>query len=355
MATISLCMIVRDEAPVLGRCLASICKAVDEIILVDTGSLDRTREIAADFTDKIYDFPWVDDFAAARNFAFSKAQGDYQMWLDADDVVPPESADALLHLKEHLTADVVMMPYQVAFDPAGNPTLTYYRERLLRRACGFRWEGAVHEAITPAGEILYAEIPIEHRKLHVNDPDRNLRIFGQLLANGTSLSARERFYYSRELYYHERYADAAQSFRLFLDSDGWVEDKIQACLLLSKCEQHLGNADAARLALCRSFLMDVPRAEICCEIGRLCMEQSCWEQAIFWYTAAIHAPFPADGFQDGDCHDYIPYLQLCVCYDRLGNLPKAQAYNDKAGRIRPGDASVLANRAYFRNQDRRNV
>lgn len=91
MPTISLCMIVRDEAAVLERCLQSVAHLVDEIIIVDTGSVDETKTIAAAFTPHLYDFPWQDDFSAARNFAFSKGTGDYLFWMDADDVLPPES------------------------------------------------------------------------------------------------------------------------------------------------------------------------------------------------------------------------------------------------------------------------
>lgn len=348
MATISLCMIVRDEETVLRRCLASVCDAVDEIIIVDTGSTDKTMEIAAEFTDKIYRFLWIDDFAAARNFAFSKATCDYQMWLDADDVVPPGSARQLAALKQTLTADAVMLPYHVAFDAEGLPAMTYDRERLLRRACGFRWEGAVHEAITPAGTVLRADIPIEHHKEYVNDPDRNLRIFQKMLDSGAVLSPRERYYYARELFYHEAFADAAVQFRAFLDTDGWTEDKISACLLLSKCESALGNEKEADIALFESFLYDRPRAEICCEIGRRRLDAAQYEQAVFWYETALSAPFPEQGFQTADDHDYIPLLQLCVCHDRLGNTRRAYAYNERAGRIKPHDAAVLANRRYFR-------
>ena len=73
MVTISLCMIVKNEELVLARCLDTVCDLVDEIIIVDTGSTDSTKSIAARYTDKIYDFEWVNDFAAARNFSFSKA------------------------------------------------------------------------------------------------------------------------------------------------------------------------------------------------------------------------------------------------------------------------------------------
>ena len=84
MITLSLCMIVKNEEDVLGRCLSCMDGIADEIVIVDTGSTDRTREIALQFTSKVYDFPWRDDFAAARNFAFSKATMDYTLWLDAD-------------------------------------------------------------------------------------------------------------------------------------------------------------------------------------------------------------------------------------------------------------------------------
>ncbi len=348
MATISLCMIVRDEEPVLGRCLESVRDAVDEIIIVDTGSTDQTKEIAAQFTDRIYDFAWVDDFAAARNFAFSKATMDYQMWLDADDVMERSSVEALIRLKSGLTADVVMLPYHVAFDAQGAVTFSYERERLLRRSKGFRWQGAVHEVITPSGVILHGDAAVCHRKEHVNDPERNLRIFETQLAQGKVLSPREQFYYARELMYHKRYADAIGQFETFLNANGWLEDRISACMQLSKCHQALGNRNAAMTALLQSILYDVPRAEICCEIGRLLMEQKRWNEAVFWYRAALSAPFPEEGFHEGDCHDYIPCMQLCVCYDRMGNLQQAKAYNERAGRIKPHDAAYLANKAYFR-------
>ena len=74
---LSLCMIVKNEEEVLARCLESARPLVEEIVIVDTGSTDRTKEIAAQFTDRIFSFEWTDDFSAARNFSFSKAHGDY--------------------------------------------------------------------------------------------------------------------------------------------------------------------------------------------------------------------------------------------------------------------------------------
>lgn len=74
MISISLCMIVRNEERVLGRCTESVKDFADEIVIVDTGSGDRTAEIAAEFTDRIFHYPWRDDFSAARNFAMDQGQ-----------------------------------------------------------------------------------------------------------------------------------------------------------------------------------------------------------------------------------------------------------------------------------------
>ena len=115
MVSVSLCMIVKNEEDVLERCLESAAGLADEIIIVDTGSTDRTQEIAARFTDQIFDFPWTDDFAAARNESFSHASMDYCMWLDADDVLLEEDQTSFLALKESLdpSVSVVMASYRV--------------------------------------------------------------------------------------------------------------------------------------------------------------------------------------------------------------------------------------------------
>jgi glycosyltransferase involved in cell wall biosynthesis len=88
-AKVSLTMIVRDEEMNWPNCLASVRGVFDEIIIVDTGSKDRTVEIAQSFGAKVFEFEWVDSFSAARNEALSHATGEYAFWLDADDVVEP--------------------------------------------------------------------------------------------------------------------------------------------------------------------------------------------------------------------------------------------------------------------------
>ena len=99
METISLCMIVRNEIEVLERCLKSAAGLYDELVIVDTGSEDGTPELARQFTQRVFSFPWRDNFSAARNFAFDQAVSAYCMWLDADDVLLPADRDAFLAVR----------------------------------------------------------------------------------------------------------------------------------------------------------------------------------------------------------------------------------------------------------------
>lgn len=352
MISISLCMIVKNEEDVLARCLESAKPLVDEIIVVDTGSDDKTKEIAKNCGAKVYDFSWIDDFSAARNFSFQQASKDYCMWLDADDVILPEDQKAFITLKTSLDpqVDIVMLPYHTAFDSQGKPTFSYYRERLLRRQANFRWEGAVHEAIARCGQVIYGEAAVTHRKVHPSDPDRNLRIFENQLRQGIVLGPREQFYYGRELYYHKRYQEAIEVYQKFLEEPAaWLENQIEACRQLSFCYYAMDKEKEALKALLHSLLYDKPRAEICCDIGKHFIERKRYEQAIFWYEMALTCPRndTSGAFVLPDCYGYIPCIQLCVCYFHLGNITKAISYNEQAGLWKPQDPSYLYNKNYL--------
>lgn len=350
MATLSVCMIVKDEEEVIGRCLACAKQFADEIIIVDTGSSDNTKQIAQDFTRNIYSFQWADDFSAARNFSFSKATCDYIMWLDADDVVTDENISKINGLKNAVDSSIntIMMKYHVGFDENDIPTLSYYRERMIKRTCHLPWVGEIHEVIPPTPVVLYSDVVIEHRKLKRSDPQRNLRIFKKIIAAGGTLSARQQFYYARELYYNNKPQEAVPEFLAFLKSDGWLPDKISACRDLSACYLLINDEDKALEALFGSFAFDKPHAEVCCDIGRIFLNRGQYPTAIYWYERALDAEKDeAFGFIFEDCYGFVPYLQLCVCYDRLGDHVKAEKYNDMAGIIKPGDEVVLYNKRYF--------
>ncbi len=149
--TLSLCMIVRDEEQNLVRCLKSIKDVVDEIVVVDTGSKDRTPEIAADFHAKVLQYQWQDDFAAARNFSISAATGDWIFVLDADEELEGDSRRLMRPLIDGAKTDGFRI-WQRNLTPAGE-LCKYYDLRLtriFRNSPSFRFEGIVHEQIAPS-------------------------------------------------------------------------------------------------------------------------------------------------------------------------------------------------------------
>lgn len=353
MATISLCMIVRNEEKVLGRCLSCVQKFADEIIIVDTGSSDRTKEIAYAFTDKVYDFTWIDDFAAARNFAFSKGTGEYLFWLDADDVITEKEREKLMDLKRRLDRerpDVVMMKYAVGYDGDGKPAFFFYRERLLRRCGKAVWNGRIHEAVTSFGKVVREDITIEHRKVGGGDPDRNLRIFERMIRENGKLSAREQYYYGKELYYHRRYREAADVFSEYLKlPDGWREDRVDACRHGAYCMYQIGDRERALRFLLLGLAEGIPKPELCCDLGWWFFAGGRYRDAIFWYREAPQTGkwTGEDGFVMPEYRGYVPYLQMCVCYDRLGEWKMAERYNELAERCRLGTEACRLNREYF--------
>lgn len=351
MITISLCLIVKNEEKTLARCLESVRSAVDEIIIVDTGSDDQTKAIAAAFTNAVYDFAWINDFAAARNFAFSKATQEYILWLDADDVLQPEDLEGLLALKSTLlpAVDAVSMPYHLSFNQQGKVTCQLRRNRLVKREKNFRWVGAVHEYLEVYGNIKNSDVAVSHQPLS-HDADRNLFIYEQRLVKGEQFSPRDLYYFANELKDHCLYNRAVEYYQKFLGTNqGWVEDNIGACAKLADCFYHLNDSENQLKYCYLSFKYGVPRADICCRLGFHHLTRNELEQAVFWYQTATRLEPPTVwGLVNMDCQTWLPHLQLCVCYSRLGKFELAAQHNEMAAAFIPDDPRIVHNRAYLK-------
>lgn len=351
MITISLCMIVRDEEETIARCLDSIKDIADEIIIVDTGSSDRTKAIASQYTQHIYDFEWIWDFSAARNFSFSQATQEYILWLDADDVLLEEDRNKLKYLKEQLdpSIDMVMMKYNLDTDALGRSVCTYYRERLLKRSQNYLWNDPIHEYIEPAGKIMRAEIAVTHKKIR-QDPAAKLNVFEKMLQNGRELSHRNCFYYARELHINGRQDDAIRYYEKFLSQEGgFFSNYLNACLDLSRLYTAKDDRKKAVKTLFRCFELGVPRAEICCELGRQYEELGDLERAIAWFDIAtkLNKPDNTIGIVIHDFYNFLPYAAMSICYCKLGFLEKAIEYNELAAQFRPDSPTVANNRNYY--------
>ena len=145
---LSLCMIVRDEEEMLPRCLAAVAGAVDEIVIVDTGSQDATVEIARSFGAKVIEFPWTGSFAEARNVSFDAASGDWLMYLDADEVLVAEDLEKLRALTGHTWREAFyLVETNFTGDLTDGTAVTHNAMRIFRNRPEYRFEGRLHEQI----------------------------------------------------------------------------------------------------------------------------------------------------------------------------------------------------------------
>lgn len=344
---LSLCMIVKNEEKTLKRCLDSIREAIDEIVIVDTGSDDRTEEIARQYTEHVSGYPWHDDFSAARNASFTRASGDYLMWMDADDILAPEDRECFKSLQKRLeqeTPDIVFAPYVSA-----DGKLSYLRERIVRRGAGFTWTGRVHECIAPHGMRIDADFRIRHTGGGAHGM-RNLQIYRKWMAE-EHLSPRDLFYYGRELYWQKLYCESAAILEEMLAGDGWYVNKIEACRILAGCRAARSDRKGAIRALLKSFEYGLPRGGTCYELGAYLRAEGHLNEAIFWQECALSCPdrSPEGDFDRIDERTLFPLLELVCCHYALGDIKSALACHLRAKAIQPDHPAVTYNEIFFRS------
>lgn len=184
--SVSLCMIVKNEERHIAKCLMSLKPIVDEIIIVDTGSSDRTKGIATSFGSKVYDFPWTGDFSDARNFSLSKASGQWIFVMDADEVISPLDHASFIELIKRAKPGRAAYKFitrnyitRVNIDKWNPNDGRYIKEeagagwspsdkvRLFPKNGRIRFENPVHELVEPSLKrekiaVLDSKIPVHH-------------------------------------------------------------------------------------------------------------------------------------------------------------------------------------------------
>ncbi|AWI25240.1 glycosyltransferase [Flavobacterium pallidum] len=364
MKKLSVCLIVKDEEEVIERCLSSILPIADEIIVVDTGSVDNTKAICEKFGVKLFDFKWCDDFAAARNFSFEKATKDYILWIDADDVIKPEEAAKLQSLKQNLTADVYYLKYDYAQDAHGNSNCILDRERIVKRENNYRWKYSIHEVIDckQAFAKIHTDIIITHQRTSngmEHDRHRNLSILEKAIRLPEyAHDARMQYYLGKEYQENGQFEKAIQSFKIALGiNTGWIEDHISAQIKLAQC--HLALSTTGKEATLNKSLAshhakqavktDSRWAEAYFILGQMAFEEKSYEEAVFWFEKCVQPLPDVMSPVNNKYYGLFPYTQLMFCYDALKDYAKASHYNELALSVKPDDSGLLYNRTYFSN------
>lgn len=351
---ISLAMIVRNEAEGLARCLASAAAGVDEIIVVDTGSSDDTKAIAAAFTRHVYDDLWDDDFAGARNRAYDCATGDWIVTLDGDDELI--DACALRALVAAAPADVgaIMLQYVTGRDEHGNIVQVLWRERLTRRG-HYTWKGRVHEALVATSGLRRIQsnqaMVIHHGKRARSEGslERNVRILGlELTAAGDRPDPRSLFYLARDLMLLGDESRAIATFARYLKVGTWVEELYAAWLFTARMRLGRGERPYAAAAAHSALQLDPSRPEAYFLLGELAYYEGDWGRTIAWCElGSCEGTHAGVLFNDPMAVKYKWIIFYVVALCHFGRLAEALAWTRRALELVPTDPQHLQNLAFL--------
>lgn len=325
----SLCMIVKNEEAVLRECLDSVKDLMDEIIIVDTGSTDKTKEIAAEYTPYVYDYQWSDDFAAARNFAFSKATGDYIYSADADEYLNEENRVKFKALKKVLMSEVEIVQMVYVTEQINHPTENFakdLRPKLFKRLREFTWIEPIHETVNINPVVFDSDIEIQHRP-QGDHSSRDFAVFERIIAEKGMLSDRLLTMYLRELYKagSEEALEHAREFleRMLVELKQKGKELLarQTIAVLLKVYRQLDNP-VAILKLGLREEITIPSAEVCMELGYFFMKKEEYEEASKWfYRAAFECESEIDIASSGTS----ALFALALSYRKYAKSPRIKA------------------------------
>lgn len=314
-------MIVKNEEALLAECLDSLKAAMDEINIVDTGSTDRTKEIAASYTDRIFDFQWTGSFSDARNYSFSKATGDYIYCADADELLDESNQKKLLKLKEQLeTAPEIEIVQMYYVNQLKNGSVynfdREYRPKLFKRLRTFRWADPIHEQVVTKPLVFDSDIEIIHRQ-QGSHADRDLLAFERVLDRGEVLSERLQRMYAMELYKAgnaQHLQKAAPYFMQQMEIAEAESDEFQMSgLIPALAALAVQDTNGFFKYACRLITVE-PCSEICLQLARYFEQTGDKEEANLWYYNAAFETKPVLDYASGNQEPLEALAQLA--YER---------------------------------------
>lgn len=330
----------------------SIEGCFDEVILVDTGSIDSTKDLALKRGCKVFDFEWVSDFAKARNVSFEKASSDYLMWMDLDDVL--SSRESFIHWRDHVMefAEMFFASYNYALDKDGKPIVSFVRERVLKRSLSPTWQYPIHEGIVIKNEWAkdYALTwTVNHMRDHDDiqaDKSRNINIFEKSMETG-KLNPRMQFYYGKELFEAGRPFEAIAAFEKAVSEPGLEpHDRLlsyqygaySAMAASDKMRDELTEDKKKYLQKSLEFstkgiAISPNRAELQVAAGDSYLKMGNLVDAIPYYAAAKQcvnpktqgSPYEGAIYSFVDCYGLNPSLNLSKIYFNLAKVDEAEA------------------------------
>lgn len=299
---ISISMIVKNEQEMLPRCLQCLDYFADEIIVLDTGSTDNTKEICLSYDKvKFYESKWFDKnteykdfrFNVARNESIEKCSGDWIIWWDADDFIDQDGALKIRQLANSSNEDCLYTFTCVYGD------WKFHHCRMFRNGSArFDDNHSCHEYLNTGGRnnIFCPDIFVQHlpSKAKLSGGDRNLQILKKDFYERGFKDQRTIFYLANSYRELGHYNDAIIMYDEYLKISQWREERYFACLYQGHCNFFMKDYDACARSIYKSFLEDDRFAESYCLMGDLLCEKGSLNKAIHWYNIALSMSEPED-------------------------------------------------------------
>lgn len=295
---------------------------MDEIIIVDTGSTDHTKQIASEYTDLIYDYEWQGDFSAARNFAFSKAGCDYIFSADADEYIDEKNLKALQILKQCLLPEIEIV--QMKYVNISDFRSVYnckkeLRPKLFRRQREFTWISPIHETVRLLPLVFDSDVEIFHMPQHDNS-SRDFKTYINAINNGVRLENYSLIMFCKELMIVAD-DDVLLSVRDLFEQTLIMHYHDKECIEAMNCVlariYRLSSDFNSFFKICINNVSSHANSEICNEIGLYFIALKDYKEAVMWFNnAAYNSKSILDIHSQGDA----PLYNLAFCYEQLANI-----------------------------------
>ena len=364
--------IMKNEEKVLARCLESMAGWADEVYIVDTGSTDRSIEIAKEHGVFVKEEEWIDDFGYSRNqsldFLYENCPDvDWVVWSDIDDVLM--SKDDVIKFREVLdqylddpNVQAINMPYIYSHEKSctgneGIANFRYYRLRAFKKGFG-KWKCRVHEYIeSDATKHLNTDAVTFHHyreeTLGVINTARNLRILKKVWEEASEHEKpRYSFYLAKEYTYNGMHDEAIEMFKTYLPISLWLPEKIRALYELGECYFVKKDITEATKWAFEAIKVDNRYAEPYLLLCRIAYEAKDWNMAVAWASMVPFLGKPETHFFDYlPSHTYLPWDYMQAAYYYVGNTPKAKECLDKCLSYKPHERRYLKNWAIFHHDE----
>ncbi len=337
--TIALVMIVRNEETNLSACLESARDAVDEIVIVDTGSTDRTVEIARRYTGQVYHYPWRGDFSAARNYALDRAKSRWVLSLDADEELDTTGGDLRTLVNAPGGREAFFLPLHSRGPEPGGDFSRFLVLRLFRNKAEYRFQGRIHEQVTvrrPEAVSIAGAPVIWHKPLSAKERNRKRGRNLALLRRALSADPANPFL---QYYLGVEWlglGKAARALPCFQEAcarltDGHILFRAPAVRFLAACLKALGRLDEA-ICLCLEESRRYPfYTDLFFDTGLLFETKGECAVALKWFQEALRLGPPPPLFSHTNgTESFLAFYHLGSCHEKLGARKEAQDCYEQA-------------------------